>query len=101
MLRARTVTSARKTWGLTRGRGRGRAVTTRRSAADGGATRREVMIGSAAGVGAVCAVEAAMRAQTNGTTMVNGAKDAKRALAELEALQPDAGEADTKKLKHS
>ena len=88
MLRARTVTSARKTWGLTRGRGRGRAVTTRRSAADGGATRREVMIGSAAGVGAVCAVEAAMRAQTNGATMVNGAKDAKRALAELEALRP-------------
>ena len=46
------------------------------------------MIGSAAGVGAVCAVEAAMRAQTNGATMVNGAKDAKRALAELEALRP-------------
>ena len=29
-----------------------------------------------------------MRAQTNGATMVNGAKDAKRALAELEALRP-------------
>ena len=89
MLGATTVTSARATArGLARARGRGRAVTTRRSAADGGATRREVMIGSAAAVGALGAVEAAMHARTNGATAIDGGKDAKTLLAELEALRP-------------